>query len=255
MPPEENSTLTTVKQAETPEPNPYVLPVSIIVSGALIAGAIMFSSSGGVGLPNLPAGNDSIVVGDTVANLTPIAKASGVDTEKFESCLSSGKYISFVQDQIQLAIDAGGRGTPYSVVIGKDGKKTVINGAQPIANVRVIVDKMLKGDASLIQTSPELDKVKPVTAKDHIQGDAKAPVKIVEYSDLDCPYCKQFHVTMNLVMEEYGKQGKVAWVFRHFPLEQLHPDAPRKAQASECVAELGGQQAFWTFVDRVSALK
>lgn len=97
------------------------------------------------------------------------------------------------------------------------------------------------------QTGP----IRPVDANDHIRGNPNAPIVIVEYSDYDCPFCKNFHETMNKVMSDYGKDGKVAWVYRHFPLEQLHPSAPYIAQASECVAELGGNEAFWKFSDLV----
>jgi len=96
-----------------------------------------------------------------------------------------------------------------------------------------------------------IDSINPVTENDHILGDPNAPIMIVEYSDFDCPFCKQFHETMNQVMARYGESGEVAWVYRHFPLEQLHPNAPLLAQASECVAELGGNESFWTFSDLV----
>lgn len=244
--------------SQLPVSNPYALPLAVIVAGALIAGAIMYtkgSYSGLAGLPDeLPNEPGSPKIAGE-ADLSAIAQASGVEKNAFNTCLDSKKYESTIQTNVQEAMDAGGRGTPYSIVVGPGGKKTIINGAQPIAAVRTILDKMLKGDVSIAQASPELDKMKPVSAQDHIRGDANAPVKVVEYSDLDCPFCKQFHVTMNQVMEEYGKQGRVAWVFRHFPLEQLHPDAPRKAQASECMSELGGQQAFWNFVDKVSGVQ
>lgn len=92
------------------------------------------------------------------------------------------------------------------------------------------------------------DQVNAVTAEDHIKGSLEAPIKIVEYSDFDCPFCTRFHETMNGVTEKYSGD-EVAWVYRHFPLEQLHPQAPAVAVASECVAELGGEDAFWTFAD------
>ncbi len=90
----------------------------------------------------------------------------------------------------------------------------------------------------------------PVTSDDHIRGDIEtAKVVIVEFSDIDCPFCQRFHPTMQQVLADY--QGQVAWVYRHFPLDSLHPDARKKAEASECVAALGGEDAFWTFLDRL----
>ncbi|MBI3630793.1 MAG: thioredoxin domain-containing protein [Candidatus Sungbacteria bacterium] len=88
-----------------------------------------------------------------------------------------------------------------------------------------------------------------VTPSDHIFGDPNAPIKIVEYTDLECPFCKQFDATMKQVMQAYP--GKVAWVMRNFPLQQLHPNAPKLALAAECVAELGGNDAYWKFKDSI----
>ena len=96
------------------------------------------------------------------------------------------------------------------------------------------------------QAADTTDKVAAVTADDHIKGDIDAPIMIVEYSDFDCPFCSRFHDVMNVVVEKYDD---VAWVYRQFPIEQLHPQAPAVAVASECVAELGGNDAFWSFAD------
>ncbi len=94
-------------------------------------------------------------------------------------------------------------------------------------------------------------EVSPVTEADFIRGNPNAPIMIVEYSDYDCPFCKQYHETMNKIIAEYGVDGKVAWVYRQFPLEQLHPNAPRISEAAYCVGELGGDEAFWKFSDTV----
>lgn len=103
-----------------------------------------------------------------------------------------------------------------------------------------------------VQESRELDKVKPITSDDHIRGNADAPVKIVEYSDTECPFCKRFHDTMNQIMDEYGASGQVAWVYRHFPIDQLHPvKARNEATALECANELGGNDKFWAYADRL----
>jgi protein-disulfide isomerase len=88
-------------------------------------------------------------------------------------------------------------------------------------------------------------------AKDHILGNPNAPVKVVEYADLECQHCKTFHTTMHQVMDYYGASGKVAWVFRHFPLGSIHSKAPKEAEAAECAADQGGDTAFFKYVDRL----
>lgn len=91
--------------------------------------------------------------------------------------------------------------------------------------------------------------VKPVSDADHVWGDAaKADVIVIEYSDLECPFCKRFHSTMMQAVSVYP--GKVAWVYRHFPLDQLHSKARKEAEATECAAEVGGDDiVFWRYVD------
>jgi protein-disulfide isomerase len=91
--------------------------------------------------------------------------------------------------------------------------------------------------------------INPITNDDHILGSPDASIKFVEYSDIDCPFCANFHETMNRIVDEYGPTGEVAWVFRHFPLSQIHPDAETKAIASECVADIGGNSSFWNYLD------
>lgn len=93
--------------------------------------------------------------------------------------------------------------------------------------------------------------IRPVDDSDHIRGNPNAQIMMVEYSDYECPFCKQFHETMNTIMDEYGTTGQVGWAYRHMPLTQLHPNATRIAVAAECVAELGGDTAFWEFTDLV----
>lgn len=93
--------------------------------------------------------------------------------------------------------------------------------------------------------------MKPIDIKkDHILGNPDAPIKIVEYSDTECPYCKRFHTTLNKIVQDYGKDGKVAWVYRHFPLD-IHPKARKEAEATECAAELGGNTKFWAYINKV----
>jgi protein-disulfide isomerase len=92
-------------------------------------------------------------------------------------------------------------------------------------------------------------QVDKVTDRDWVLGDRNAPIVIVEYSDLECPFCKVFHSTMKDIIEQ--NNGKVARVYRHFPIAQLHKKAMQEAEAVECAAEQGGSVAFWNYLDRV----
>lgn len=91
--------------------------------------------------------------------------------------------------------------------------------------------------------------IPPLTDADHRIGGADAELVFVEYSDLECPFCSQFHPVLEQALTEYG--GKVAWVFRQFPLTQIHPEALPAAKASECVAKLKGNDAFWAFTSQL----
>jgi len=118
----------------------------------------------------------------------------------------------------------------------------------------IVAGVVIAGAIFFSSKSPETplegtDLIAAVTDQDHIKGSLDADVIIVEYSDFECPFCKNFHNTMNQIMDEYESSGKVAWVYRQFPLKGLHSKAPLEAQASECVAELGGNDAFWQFAD------
>ncbi|OHA47656.1 MAG: hypothetical protein A2806_03500 [Candidatus Terrybacteria bacterium RIFCSPHIGHO2_01_FULL_48_17] len=93
-------------------------------------------------------------------------------------------------------------------------------------------------------------RIRPIdVSKDHIKGDARATVSVIEYSDLECPFCKRFHQTLQRALGEYA--GKARWVYRHFPLTSLHSKAPKEAEASECADELGGNDAFWAYINRL----
>jgi len=83
--------------------------------------------------------------------------------------------------------------------------------------------------------------------RDHVFGNPDATISIIEYSDFECPYCQAFHETPKKIVDHY--QGRVNWVYRHYPLPFHNPIAQKTAEASECVTELGGNEAFWLFTD------
>lgn len=83
-----------------------------------------------------------------------------------------------------------------------------------------------------------------VTEKDHILGPAEAPIEIVEYADYQCPYCKKAFYIMQDILKEQG--DNIRFVFRNFPLEEVHPYALHAAIAAEAAS---GQGKFWEMHD------
>ena len=92
------------------------------------------------------------------------------------------------------------------------------------------------------------ENVAPISDEDHVWGDRNAKVKMIVYTDLECPFCQTFHPEVKAAAEAYGKD--LAVVYRHFPL-QFHEYAEKEAEAAECVAELSGNQAFWDYIDAI----
>lgn len=145
-----------------------------------------------------------------------------METESKKFSLSTPVAIVIAGAFIAVAVFFGVRGTPTTGTLPQ----------QPVAD----------------QQTGDLEQMNPITSADHIRGNPNAQVTLVEYSDFECPFCKRFHETMKQVSTEYG--DKIVWVYRQFPLDQLHSKARKEAVASECAAELGGNDAFWKFTDR-----
>jgi diadenylate cyclase len=84
----------------------------------------------------------------------------------------------------------------------------------------------------------------PVGDRDHVRGAATAPVTLVEYGDFECPYCGRMYPVVKELRERAGDRLRV--VFRHFPLDSVHPHARRAAEAAEAAAAQG---RFWEMHD------
>ena len=89
----------------------------------------------------------------------------------------------------------------------------------------------------------------PVTDQDHAQGPAGAPVTLVEYGDYQCPYCGQAFPIVQAVQRRLG--DRLRFVFRNFPLTEVHPFAQHAAEAAESVAARAGEGAFWAMHDAI----
>ncbi len=90
--------------------------------------------------------------------------------------------------------------------------------------------------------------VAKVSDADYVRGDKNAKITLIEYSDLECPYCKTFHPVVNKILTDYD--GKVNFVYRHFPLS-FHANAQKEGEAALCVGKLGGGDKYFSFIDKI----
>ena len=163
-----------------------------------------------------------------------VAEELELNMKEFATCYDEEELANKVSEDQNMGLADGVGGTPATIING-----IAVSGALPYETITEEVNSALEAeDDSGLQTMLEV-----VQESDHIYGDLeKAKVVMLEYSDLECPYCGMHHETMMKVMEEYGDD--VAWIFRHFPLPSIHPEAESAALASECA---GAQVKFWEF--------
>ena len=108
-------------------------------------------------------------------------------------------------------------------------------------NLRIVKD-------ILMGKQPPLENVFVTTTGAPALGEKDAKVTMIEFSDYQCPFCGRYATqTMSQVLDEYVKSGKVRYIFRNFPLEQLHPMAAKAAEAALCADEQG---KYWEAHDR-----
>lgn len=217
--------------------------MSILAAGVLISGTILATHF-------LPAATSTTA--DNSQNTQPtlqeqmspslylqLAQALGVDTAKYQSCVDDKTYQAKIDADAAEAQKAGGQGTPFTVVYDtKTGKKLPISGALPYDQLKAAISAVdTQGTTDLAMRAP--------SASDHIIGSPTAPIVLVEYSDFQCPYCKMIHPSLTQIVAE--SNGQIAWVYRDFPLYQIHPEAENAANAAECIAAQKGNDAFWNF--------
>ncbi len=216
----------------------FTTPIAIVAAGALIAIAIVVT--------NFEKENVSALTPDPTFT---IAREVGVPKKAFASCIAEKKFAGVIEKSEADADMLGARGTPFSVIVTKSGDTITIPGAVPKTYLEKIIDA-LKNNTALPEgvTKGKLS-VSPLSETDHIRGNKDAEFILFEYSDLDCPFCKQFHTTMKETVSKYPED--LAWVYRHMPIDNLHPTAREKAEASECVASISGNDTFWKYIDEL----
>ena len=206
------------------------LPMAIIIAGFLIMIGILLTKN-----------NSNSAKTEENKSLS---EQVGVDKDNFKKCLKETDIQKLVEDTSKSAelamknVPEDQRGTPYAVIIGKNGVKTEVRGAYTLEEMKTLVNEINSGKA----TNPYTGEVPEATSSDHIMGNIDAPVVVIEYSDFECPYCKKFGGVMKQLVEE--SDGQVAWVYRHWI---VHQGAVSKTAAAECVAKLGGEKAYWEY--------
>lgn len=236
------------------------LPIAIIIAGALIAGAIVLTKK-----TPTPTAQTKTPIEQALAS----AAKAGVKERDIRSCIDNGEMKDRVRRDADNATALGVAGTPYNVVIGPNNQRFAIPGAFPVEFFDAVIAIMESGKARgtesfaaddlegiynyvmekntlpTIKGDTILAQVLPVDATDHIRGDRNAEIMIIEYSDFECPFCQMHHETMKKLLE---KHDNVAWAYRHLPLG-IHAGAQLKAEASECVAKIKGDEGFWKYAD------
>ena len=155
------------------------------------------------------------------------AAALGLDTTKFNACLDNGDKAPLVAAMVKLVSDSGISSTPTFIV---NGEQMTDNS---FSALDAKIQSILNPPRAVINTTG-----RPVW------GNASAPVKIIEFSDFQCPYCEMGFQTVKSVEANYS--GKVSITFMEFPLNSLHPLAQKAAEAAECANDQG---KFWEMHD------
>ena len=191
-----------------------------------------------------PAGNQAPAAGERkldVASLKQKAKSLGLNTNKFNACLDNGTMAARVAAEQKEGSSVGVSGTPSFLING-----ILIVGAQPQSTFETIIDAELKdgsGDKASATVGGDGKRLKPNLADSYVIGEKNAKIKMVEFTDFECPFCERAFPTVNAIMEKY--KGKISLEYKSFPLS-FHPLAQKAAEAALCAGEQG---KFWEMHD------
>jgi protein-disulfide isomerase len=246
----------------------FLTPAAVIVGAVIIAAAIFIADRDSASAP----GNlDDAVTGQptAVANgpatpstlratLGSYAEQIGIDRERFDQCLADTGRAEQINEHLAIGNQRGVTGTPTFFINDK-----MIVGAQPTSVFIEVIERELAGPPqsldeysadiqSLAATEPPRfaitgDAVDVSGAEIH--GSAGAAVMIAEFSDFQCPFCQRWvQQSMEPIRDLLGED--VAFAFMHFPITQIHPNAPYASFAAICAGE---QDSFWEMHDLLFA--
>lgn len=182
-----------------------------------------------------------------------IGETIGLDVKKLRACMDNPKTQAKVDRDVELAERVTAKGTPNTFINGRK-----ITGARPMADFEALVDEQLAAARALrdggvapkalygriIAEGKSIEEL----AKDVVKidqagaarlGDAKAPIQVAIFADLQCPFSARAFPTLARIVERHPK--KVSVTFHHFPLD-FHKEARPAAELATCAQEQG---RFW----------
>jgi len=171
----------------------------------------------------------------------------GLDVDRFSKDLESPSIQEVIADDVAEAAGLGVDATPTFFVRGHR-----LIGADSVPGLNDLVEAVLSGRADpLVEPAPAppaAAKAVPAIQIDDspVRGTADAPVTIVEFSDFQCPFCAQETSVLKSLLDEYP--GQIRWIFKHFPLDSIHPASPLAHRAAMAAAQQG---KFWEMHDRL----
>jgi protein-disulfide isomerase len=180
-----------------------------------------------------------------VPSLKAYAKDFGMDTTKFDTCLDGGAYAARVAAEQKEGQNFGVTGTPSFLING-----VLIVGAQPQSSFEAIIEAELKngtGDVEAKKLGEDGKRNKVAYGTGPVKGAGNAKIKIVEFTDFECPFCERAFPTIEALMTKY--EGKISLEYKSFPLP-FHPLAQKAAEAALCANDQG---KFWEMHDRMFA--
>ena len=204
---------------------------------------------------------------DPTEALTALALAIGVDGAVLQECIDSGRAAEVINAGVANAQSFGFNGTPSFQAMADDVEGTYdIIGAQPVEVFQSYLDSLLAGDVPdgavpgqepgeeaeppglpywadvTTGLQPDPDRPGVTLAGDYYKGNPEASVVVVEFSDFQCPFCRDHALEVQpTIDEQFIATGDVLWVYKHLPLG-IHPLAPTAGAAAECA---GDQGMFW----------
>ncbi|MCK9360965.1 DsbA family protein [Patescibacteria group bacterium] len=161
-------------------------------------------------------------------------------------CTNTGTLTITVSAGASMSPNAGDPVTAPFMSITPEEAGNLLNPPQP-EEPAPMGDLELDDDSTLTAPGVTVPAYDPAT--DHALGASTAKISMITYSDFQCPFCARFVQDAKQLLGIFPQD--VRYVYRHFPLSSIHPEAQKAAEASECAAQLGGNDAFWRMHDKL----